>query len=993
MAPDAGAAAVSYRLERVELDRVFPFHVVVGPDDCVRGAGPALTELVPDLLGARVDAWFRSRPDDTPVTFATLEAARDRRPLLDFAGRVALSGELIDVDGGLAFLGAPWVDERAELARLRAAEARHRLVLASAPDAIMCCDDGDRIVSANPAAEHLFGHPEGELRGRPITEFIPGFPDAPSHGVGRTRRFPCEVTIGESSDDGRRYHTLFIRDRTERDRAEAARRVGEQRYQVLVESLPEVVFEVDARGRLRFVNRAFETWTGFPVASVLGRDAAELIAPADRAAVRAARRAALSEVTRVRAALALPNQPPRQIELVLRTVGPDGGVTGIANDVTAKVEADTALVAARDAAQRAARAKSDFLAHMSHEIRTPMNAVIGMTSLLLDTPLDDGQREYVDTIRAGGEAMLALINEILDFSKIEAGHMTLEETRFDLIEVIESAMDLSALAAARKGLGFAYALGPDVPATVEGDATRLRQVLVNLLSNAVKFTHEGHVQLDVAVLVASPDEVTLEFAVTDTGIGIRPDRLDRLFHSFTQLDASTTRAYGGTGLGLAITKRLTELMGGGVACTSAPGRGSRFTAMVNLRQPSAPPDWRRPQTTLSDQLVACRMAPPQGRIVAELLQGWGAEVLATDDAPARPRSLVVTDAEDDALEAALLEAGPAAVLVVASSARRVHWEPQVAAALARGQRCLTAATPLRWGRLAAQLGAMIGASPSPTWTPPRRPAAVELDPTLAAVRILIAEDNLVNQRVAVALLQRLGCRADVVANGLEALDAVRRQPYDLVFLDLQMPEMDGLAAARAIGELRGVELPLLCAMTANATQADRDAVAAVGMAGFIGKPIDPAQLEHVVRLAAGRPRGEPTRPRRTSTAPQTPSAPPATISRRLDEIARDAGDDVANEIAELFLEDAVRLSARLAAATARGATDDARRAAHALRGAASNVGASHLASLAERCERAAGAADATALAAGTEALGLALPLALAALRAYLGRGAIAAAEP
>jgi two-component system sensor histidine kinase/response regulator len=477
-------------------------------------------------------------------------------------------------------------------------------------------------------------------------------------------------------------------------------------------------------------------------------------------------------------------------------------------------------------------------------------------------------------------------------------------------------------------------------------------------------------------------EVALRFEIRDTGIGIPPTSSACSSRNSARWTPRRPVNSAAPASGLAISKRLAEMMGGEIGVVSQAGEGASFwfTARFQVGQEASAPEPAPAHLDGARILVVDDNATSRAHIV-ERLRACGAAADGADGGPDALARLRAAHAAGAAYRLAIVDMHMPD-MDGAELGRRIKADAhlrdtRLVLMTSLGQRgdakqfeaigyAAYLSKPMRQADLRASLAMLLADAASPVEHPlVTRHTLREMRHGQA--RVLVAEDNLINQRVALGMLEKFGVHGDIANNGREVLEALARQAYDLVLMDVQMPEMDGLAAARAIGELRGVELPLLCAMTANATQADRDAVAAVGMAGFIGKPIDPAQLEHVVRLAAGRPRGEPTRPRRTSTAPQTPSAPPATISRRLDEIARDAGDDVANEIAELFLEDAVRLSARLAAATARGATDDARRAAHALRGAASNVGASHLASLAERCERAAGAADATALAAGTEA--------------------------
>ena len=397
-----------------------------------------------------------------------------------------------------------------------------------------------------------------------------------------------------------------------------------------------------------------------------------------------------------------------------------GYVTKLREDMTAS---NRELGAAKEAAEAAAQAKSTFLASMSHEIRTPMNGVIGMTTLLLDSNLTRQQREWVEVIRSSGDGLLTIINDILDFSKIEAGKLDLDLHPFDPESCIEGTIDLLAPQAAAKGLRLSYDLETPLPQVIVSDITRVRQVLFNLLSNAIKFTDSGAVTVYAASEDLGSDRVELRFTVADTGIGIPADRHDRLFQSFSQVDASTTRKYGGSGLGLAISRRLVELLGGRIWVDSAPGKGSRFSFTI--------------------------------------------------------------------------------VALTASAVRPAHRPLEPAAATSAG-------------RLAE-----------------RHP-----------LRVLVAEDNVVNQKVVMAMLSHLGYRPDLVANGEEAVDAVRRVDYDVVFMDLQMPELDGVGATQQILAEHALDKrPRIVALTANAYDGDRDACLAAGMDDYVSKPLKTEALE------------------------------------------------------------------------------------------------------------------------------------------------------
>lgn len=634
----------------------------------------------------------------------------------------------------------------------------------------------------------------------------------------------------------------------------------------ILASMQDMLFVLTPDTRIEKVNQAVLNLLGYSEESLLGQPLHHVLAPEERPL--------WQQPTTIHSPLFAMRdhemrfvaKDGRVIETAVSTAvmkeenATTPSIVCVANDITQRKQFERELKTAKTVAEEAARVKSDFLASMSHEIRTPLNAVIGMTSLLLDTPLTAEQEDYVATARTSGNGLLAIINDILDFSKIDSGKLELDPQTFILRECIEEAIDLVSVQAVAKNLYLNVYIEPDVPTIVQSDVTRLRQILVNLLSNSVKFTAQGEINLWVGNQ-PHDDKTTLCFMVRDTGIGIPADRMGRLFEPFRQVDSSTTREFGGTGLGLAISKRLTNLMGGDIWVESTLGEGSNFYFTVTVETANVLSlQANKAHSPFNGKRVLAALVNQTSRaVLARQLQQWGSVVACASTCPEimdaiaqLPRfDLLIIDAAMLQHESSLREQMIQQTAVANTQILFLTPMGHQCSVAEQFPNCYCLNRPYHTDQLQFQLTEIFTNSANNGRLPTTSATKSQFNKELAAdhpLHILLVEDNLINQKVALRMLERLGYRADVVANGMEAVRALRLRPYDLILMDIQMPEMDGIEATQRIREGWPAEnQPRIVAMTANALAGDREIYLANGMDDYVSKPIRVEELTRVLQ--------------------------------------------------------------------------------------------------------------------------------------------------
>jgi PAS domain S-box-containing protein len=730
-------------------------------------------------------------------------------------------------------------------------------------------------------------------------------------------------------------------------------------FEDLFYDAPVAYHELDEHGTILRVNRTEMTMLGYDAEEMVGRPVWEFIVEAvarDAIALKIAGKMPLEPFERTFRRKDGTTVPVLMQDRLIRNR--DGEVYGIRTtciDIHRRKEMEKELETARDAALESARLKSEFLANMSHEIRTPMNGIIGMTGLLLDTNLSDQQRDFAETIHLSADALLSIINDILDFSKIEAGMLKFEHIDFDLRSMVEGAVGLLAERALSKHLELASLVYADVPTEVRGDPCRLRQVLTNLIGNAVKFTESGEVVVRATLTEETATHATIRFSVTDTGIGIPEEAQSRLFQAFSQADGSTTRKYGGTGLGLAISKQLVCQMNGEIGMESTPGEGSTFWFTARLEKQTGI-SAVAPQRSASLEGIRVLIVDDNAtnrKILHHQLSQWrmssedaasGFEALVAlhrEARQGRPFQLALLDMQmagmDGWMLAKAIKADPLIAgtrLVMMTSLDR-HED---AAAMRAAGLDAYLTKPVRHAQLFESLSRVIANESTHLASPALYKHAPTGAPAANAMRILIAEDNIVNQKVAVSQAHKLGCHADVVGNGREALEALAAAEYDLVLMDCQMPELDGYKATALLREREGGGRHTnVVAMTAHAIEGDREKCLAAGMDDYLSKPLRFEALKEVVN------RYRPVR------AGEKPAITPESLEG-LRELGSDGSGDILTELIDTYLENSPRVLAAAGQALENRDAAGVAQAAHALMGSSSNFGAKPLQELCRQLE-------------------------------------------
>jgi PAS domain S-box-containing protein len=903
-------------------------------------------------------------------------------PMTGLDGRKLLGGIGVDVRE----------QRRAERA-LKRSESTFRDLFDDAPVAYHELDTAGRVLRVNKTELALLGYTAEEMIGRPIWDFVVENVSREAV-IGKLRNGTVATDAFQRTyrrKDGSPIPVL-IRDRLLRDasgsvvgmrsttqdiselkRTEASLRAAEENYRKIFEHAIEGIFQISPDGRFLNANPA--------LAGILGYSSpAELLAEVSdiggQVYVQPARWAEFQSVMERSASIAefecemrCRNGSVIWVSKHARPVcDPDGKVVyyeGALENVTARRQAETAMAKARDSALESARLKTEFLANMSHEIRTPMNGIIGMTGLLLDTELSSRQRDFAETIVDSSEALLKIINDILDFSKIEAGMLTFEEIDFDICDVAEGVVDLFAGRALTKGIELSLIIADGVPEVLTGDPGRLRQVLANLVGNALKFTDEGEVRMMIRAEKEQSGGTMLHFEVMDTGIGISADQQARLFQAFVQADGSTTRRHGGTGLGLAISRRLVSQMGGEIWIESEPGRGSRlfFTALL-----------RTPENVRVQQLrqfpgVRTLVVGQRGggaSVLTELIESWGVDVERAADGAEAMQALCAADGQFDAVIFDVdvrCEGGKSVARTIRDDARFAGVRLVRVVSLNTSEKpggCDDTPVdgqitrPFKHRSVHRCIGDVLESRPAKMPQAVPAVAGPRGDARAPGLRVLVAEDSAVNQKVVQFQLRKLGCKVDCVADGEQAVQAIRKKSYDVVLMDCQMPKLDGWETSRRIRQFENgrKHRSWIIAMTAHSLAGDRERCMEAGMDDYLSKPVRFGDLGAALQRSPAA--------RMAVPANAAPATDDVICQERLSsfrELEAECGQTVLVSVIDLFIERTPPMFKEARRAVKGNDTPRLARLAHTMKGSCSNFGAHRMRLACERLEAAALAED------------------------------------